>query len=119
MSATTVKHKSKTTLPWPRLQGTGINTRKIRADFPILKREIHGKPLIYFDNAATSQKPNQVIDAIVNHYKNTNANVHRGVHKLTEEATEAYEGARKSTANFVNAGDSRQIVFVKNATVGD
>ena len=116
MSATVVKHKSKTASPWPRIQEAGLNTKKIRADFPILKREIHGKPLIYFDNAATSQKPNQVIDAIVNHYKNTNANVHRGVHKLTEEATEAYEGARKSIANFVNAGDSRQIVFVKNAT---
>ena len=88
----------------------------IRKDFPILKRQIHNKPLIYFDNAATSQKPNQVVDAISDYYKNYNANVHRGVHKLSEEATEAYEASRKKIANFVNAGDSRQIVFVRNAT---
>ena len=106
MSATVVKQKPK----------TGFNTRKIRADFPILNRKIHGKPLIYLDNAATSQKPNQVIDSIVDYYKNYNANVHRGVHTLSEEATEAYEASRKKIANFVNAGDYRQIVFVKNAT---
>lgn len=93
-----------------------LNTKKIRADFPILKRKIHRQPLIYLDNAATSQKPNQVIDAITDYYRNHNANVHRGVHTLSEEATEAYEGARKKIANFVNAGDNRQIVFVKNAT---
>lgn len=93
-----------------------LNTDKIRADFPILNRDIHGKPLVYFDNAATSQKPNQVIDAISDYYKNHNANVHRGVHKLSEEATEAYEDARKKVANFINAGDPRQIVFVRNAT---
>lgn len=138
MPAVAVRQKPKTTHPSlptsPRLRGSrklppsiakllrrtgrraGLNIRKIRADFPILKREIHGKPLIYLDNAATSQKPNQVIDAIVDHYKNHNANVHRGVHKLTEEATEAYEAARKNVANFINAGDSRQIVFVRNTT---
>ena len=93
-----------------------LNTKKIRADFPILKRKIHRQSLIYLDNAATSQKPNQVIDAITDYYRNHNANVHRGVHTLSEEATEAYEGARKKIANFVNAGDNRQIVFVKNAT---
>lgn len=95
---------------------TSLDIKKIRADFPILKREIHGKPLIYFDNAATSQKPLQVIDAISDYYKYHNANIHRGVHKLSEEATEAYEAARKKIANFVNAGDSRQIVFVRNTT---
>jgi len=135
MSATTVKQKLKTTPLRPStlqqvqgrsehsrgttssgLRGAGLNTRKIRKDFPILKRVIHGKSLIYFDNAATSQKPNQVIDAISDYYKNYNANVHRGVHKLSEEATEAYEAARKKVANFVNAGDSHQIVFVRNAT---
>src|SRR3990167_8345887 len=93
-----------------------FHTQKVQADFPILSREIYGKPLVYFDNAATSQKPEQVITAISNYYKNYNANVHRGVHKLSEEATEAYEAARKKVANFVNAGDSRQIVFVRNAT---
>ncbi|OGY26565.1 MAG: hypothetical protein A2Z24_00160 [Candidatus Woykebacteria bacterium RBG_16_44_10] len=93
-----------------------IYTKKIRADFPILKRKIHDKPLVYFDNAATSQKPWQVIGAISNYYENHNANAHRGVHTLSEEATELFEEARKKIANFVNAGDSRQIVFTKNAT---
>lgn len=93
-----------------------LDTQKIRKDFPILARKIHNKPLIYFDNAATSQKPRQVIEAVSAHYSQHNANVHRGVHKLTEEATEAYEVARKKIALFVNAGDSRQIVFVRNAT---
>ena len=97
-------------------QKTTIDIDKIRKDFPILSRDIRGKKLIYLDSAATSQKPKQVIDAISTHYSTHNANVHRGVHKLTEEATEAYEAARKKIANFVNVGDSRQIVFVKNAT---
>ena len=95
---------------------TAWDVKKIRADFPILDRQIHNKPLVYFDNAATSQKPVQVIDAISDYYKNHNANVHRGVHKLSEEATEAYESARKKIAKFVNVGDSRQIVFTRNAT---
>jgi len=93
-----------------------FDVKKIRLDFPILKRKVNNKPLIYFDNAATSQKPRQVIRAISDYYKNHNANVHRGVHQLSEEATEAFEAARKKIANFVNAGDSRQIVFTKNAT---
>ncbi|MDP2721042.1 MAG: cysteine desulfurase [bacterium] len=93
-----------------------LDTDKIRKDFPILSREIHGKPLVYFDNAATSQKPKQVIAAISNYYEQHNANVHRGVHKLSEEATAAFEGARKKVADFVNAGDMRQIVFTRNAT---
>ncbi|MEX0622012.1 MAG: cysteine desulfurase [Candidatus Woykebacteria bacterium] len=97
-------------------QKTKFDVEKIRKDFPILQRKIHGKPLIYLDNAATSQKPQSVIDAITTHYSQHNANVHRGVHKLTEEATEAYEGARKKVADFVNAGDRRQIVFTRNAT---
>ena len=95
---------------------TSLDVEKIRKDFPILYRDIRGKKLIYLDNAATSQKPKQVIEAISNHYSLHNANVHRGVHKLTEEATEAYEAARKKIALFVNAGDSRQIIFVRNAT---
>lgn len=89
---------------------------KIRKDFPILQRNIYGHPLVYFDNAATSQKPNQVITAISDYYQNHNANVHRGVHKLSEEATEAYETARKSVTDFINGGDKRQIVFTRNAT---
>jgi cysteine desulfurase/selenocysteine lyase len=95
---------------------TTLNIKKIRKDFPILSRDIRGKPLIYFDNAATSQKPRQVIDAISDYYSQHNANVHRGVHKLSEEATQKYEAARKKTADFVNAGDTRQIVFTRNAT---
>ena len=95
---------------------TTIDVQKIRSDFPILKREVHGKPLVYFDNAATSQKPRQVIEAISNYYEQHNASVHRGVHKLSEEATAAFEVARKKVADFVNAGDSRQIVFTRNAT---
>ncbi len=93
-----------------------LNIKKIRTDFPILKRDIRGKKLIYFDNAATSQKPRQMIEAISNYYQQHNANVHRGVHKLSEEATESYEAARKKVADFVNAGDVRQIVFTRNAT---
>ncbi len=92
------------------------NIEKIRSDFPILKRKVYDHPLVYFDNAATSQKPNQVTKAIVDYYENHNANVHRGVHKLSEEATEMYESARKTVADFVNGGDKRQIVFTRNAT---
>lgn len=91
---------------------------KIRSDFPILKREIYGKPLIYLDNAATSQKPRAVIEAIKEYYEQHNANTHRGVHKLSEEATELYEEARKKIASFVNAGGNSQIIFTKNATEG-
>ncbi|HEY4695143.1 MAG TPA: cysteine desulfurase [Candidatus Nanoarchaeia archaeon] len=92
------------------------NIEKIRSDFPILGRQIYGKKLVYFDNAATSQKPKAVIEAIADYYRTSNANVHRGVHKLSEEATEGYEAARKRVANFVNAGDARQIIFTRNAT---
>ena len=91
-----------------------IDVTKIKQDFPILSRQVNGKPLTYLDNAATSQKPKQVIEAIVNYYSQHNANVHRGVHKLSEEATQAYEASRKKVADFVNAGDVRQIVFTRN-----
>jgi len=93
-----------------------IDLSKYRADFPILKREVNGKPLIYFDNAATSQKPQAVIDAVSNYYQTKNANVHRGVHKLSEEATAAYEEARKKVVDFIHGGASSQIVFTRNAT---
>ena len=97
-------------------ESTIINVSKIRSDFPILKRTVHGKPLIYLDNAATSQKPHQVIDAIDNYYQNYNANIHRGIHKLAEEATLAYEEAREKTSKFINARHSEEIVFVRNTT---
>src|SRR4030088_87932 len=93
-----------------------LGVARIRADFPILKRIVNGHPLIYLDNAATSQKPRQVIDALVNYYTHTNANVHRGVHTLSVEATDAYEVARERVARFVGASDPDEIVFVRNTT---
>ncbi len=87
-----------------------------RKDFPILDQEIHGKPLIYFDNAATTQKPKQVIDAIAHYYEHDNANVHRAIHQLGERATLAYENARKKVAEFINAPNSKNIVFTRGTT---
>jgi len=87
----------------------------VKQDFPIFKRRVYGKPLIYLDNAATTQKPRQVIEAICEFYQNYNANVHRGVYRLSIEATEAFENARAKVAKFINAKDS-EIVFTKNAT---
>ena len=91
---------------------------KVRADFPILARKINGKPLVYLDNAATTQKPQAVIDAMVHYYTAENANIHRGVHTLSELATESYEQARATVQRFLNAADSREIVFVRGATEG-
>jgi cysteine desulfurase/selenocysteine lyase len=97
-------------IPW--------DVERIRKDFPILHQTVHGKPLVYLDSAATSQKPQAVIDAIEDYYASDNANVHRGVHLLSERATEAYEGARTRIQRFLNAGHSREIVFVRGATEG-
>jgi len=94
----------------------GFNIDKIRADFPILKRKVYGKQLVYFDNGATTHKPQQVIDSIVDYYSNFNSNVHRGVHKLSVEATTAFEDSRKYVAHFINAEDDREIVFTRGAT---
>jgi len=88
----------------------------IRADFPALQQVVHGKPLVYLDNAATTQKPRQVIDAIRRYYEEDNANVHRGVHALSERATAAYEDARLKVRAFVNAASAAEIVFTRNAT---
>jgi len=93
-----------------------INVARIREDFPILKRQVNEKPLIYFDNAATSQKPNSVIDAIDRYYRGYNANIHRGIHKLAEEATLAYEEARENVKKFISAKRASEIVFTRNAT---
>ncbi len=90
--------------------------QSVRNDFPILSRSIYGKPLVYFDNAATTQKPNSVIDAISNYYRNDNANVHRGVHYLSQQATAAFEDTRKKVAAFVNAGSPNEIIFTRGAT---
>src|SRR3989338_5583078 len=92
-----------------------MNIEKLRKDFPILDVKVHGKPLVYLDNAATSQKPKQVIDAVKNYYESYNANIHRSIHKLGEEATAAYEAAHKKAAGFINA-DFEEIVFTKNTT---
>ena len=89
---------------------------RIRQDFPILKRKVRGKPLVYLDNAASSQKPKAVIDAITRLYSEDYANVHRGVHELSQRSTEAYEGARLKVRRFINAGSEREIIFVRGAT---
>jgi cysteine desulfurase/selenocysteine lyase len=89
---------------------------KVRLDFPILHQEVNGKPLVYFDNAATSQKPLFVLDTLRDYYEQYNANVHRGVHTLSAKATEAYEAARDKVAAFVNAASRQEIVFTRNAT---
>jgi cysteine desulfurase / selenocysteine lyase len=94
----------------------GFDVRRIRRDFPILKQLIRGKPLVYLDNAATSQKPQSVIDAISNFYSTDNSNIHRGVHLLSQRATDAYEGARRKIQNFVNAAESRETIFVRSTT---
>ncbi len=93
-----------------------FDVEKIRADFPILKQKIRNKPLVYLDNAATSQKPQVVIDSIVKMYSCDYSNVHRGVHTLSERATAAYEGAREKVKNFINAESTKEIVFVRGAT---
>lgn len=89
---------------------------RVRADFPILHQQIHDKPLVYLDNAATSQKPIAVLDALRHYYEHDNANVHRGVHTLSSRATDAYEGARDKVAAFVNAASRQEIVYTRNAT---
>jgi cysteine desulfurase/selenocysteine lyase len=94
-----------------------IDVNKIRNDFPILSKTINGKPLIYFDNGATTQKPKQVIDAIVKFYSEQNANIHRGVHTLSREATILFEEARRTVAQFINAGEN-EIVFTAGTTDG-
>ena len=90
--------------------------RNCRKDFPVLRRKINGKKLVYFDNAATTQKPRQVIDAVKDYYENYNSNIHRGVHTLSAEATEAYESAHDKAADFINADNQEEIVFTKNTT---
>ena len=93
-----------------------FDVEKIRLDFPILTKEIFGKPLVYLDNAATSQKPRQVIDALVEYYENFNANVHRGVHTLSMEATDRYEEAREKVSSFINSESSDLVIWTRNAS---
>ena len=93
-----------------------LDIQAIRQDFPTLVQEIYGFPLAYLDNAATSQKPVQVIDAVADYYRKDNANVHRGVHQLSQRATDAYEGARAKVRDFLNAQSEKEVVFVRGAT---
>ena len=93
-----------------------INVDKIREDFPILKKTVHGKPLVYFDNAATSQTPQVVIDTIVDYYSNYNANIHRGVHTLSQIATDKYEQARIKIKNHFNAKEAYEIILTSGTT---
>ena len=93
-----------------------LNVEDIRKDFPILAREVHGKPLIYLDNAATTQKPMQVIDSLVDYYKNYNSNVHRGVHLLSMEATDQFELAREKVASFIKSKSSELVIWTRNSS---
>jgi cysteine desulfurase/selenocysteine lyase len=101
----------------PRVE-SAYDVAAIRRDFPILAKQVHGKPLVYLDNAATSQKPQVVIDALTEYYTAQNSNIHRGVHALSELATEAYEQARGKMQHFINAADPSEIIFVRGTTEG-
>ena len=102
----------------PRPAVNTFDIERIRGEFPILNQEVNGRPLVYLDNGATSQKPRRVIDTIRRYYECDNANVHRGLHALSERATNAYEGARDTVRAFINAADRREIIFVRGATEG-
>jgi cysteine desulfurase/selenocysteine lyase len=106
------------TSPVPNGSSAGFDAMRVRADFPILSREIHGRPLIYFDNAATTQKPQAVLDALAHYYSNDNANIHRAVHLLSEQATRAYEEARLKMCRFLGAAEPREIIFTRGTTEG-
>src|SRR5215831_12228434 len=93
-----------------------LDVAAIRKDFPILHQEVHGHPLVYLDNAASSQKPRQVIDAISNFYATDYANIHRGVHALSERATRKYEESRIKIQKFINAPSAREVIFVRGTT---
>ena len=93
-----------------------MDIERVRADFPILDQKVHGHDLVYFDNAATSQKPRVVIDALTRYYEHDNANVHRGIHELSNRASAAYEASRARTAKFLNARSADEIVFTRGTT---
>ena len=93
-----------------------MDIQKIREDFPILSRTVYGKPLVYFDNGATTQKPRLVVDALVDEYYSVNANVHRGVHYLSQQATELHEASRETVRQFINARSTNEVVFTRGTT---
>jgi cysteine desulfurase/selenocysteine lyase len=103
-------------VPETTAEAARLDVAQIREDFPILRQRVHGKPLVYLDNAATTQKPQVVIDTLTRYYTAANANIHRGVHFLSERATQAYEAARATTRRFLNAADDREIIFVRGTT---
>jgi cysteine desulfurase / selenocysteine lyase len=109
---------AKSVSPAPPTSKDRFDVERVRADFPILQQKVRGKPLVYLDNAATSQKPRAVIEAISRYYEGTNANIHRGVHFLSEHATEEYEAVRGIARKFLNAPESREIIFVRGTTEG-
>src|ERR1043166_1852309 len=107
-----------TEAPISRKQATPFDWSEVRRDFPILDQTVHGYPLIYFDNAATSQKPKHVLDTLRQYYERDNANVHRGIHELSNRATTAFESARTRAASFINARSSDEIIFTRGTTEG-
>src|SRR5215831_18736537 len=102
----------------PRAREASMDWSALRTDFPILDQKVHGRPLIYFDNAATTQKPRAVLDALRSYYERDNANVHRGIHELSNRATAAFEAARARAARFINARSADEIVFTRGTTEG-
>jgi cysteine desulfurase/selenocysteine lyase len=109
---------SRDTAPPPRRPAAPLDVARIREDFPILRQRVRGKPLVYLDNAATSQKPQVVIDAITRFYAHENANIHRGIHFLSERATVAYNEVREKVARFINAPSAREVIFTRGTTEG-
>ena len=114
----TTAHRPAPASPPPPAARPALDVATLRADFPLLAARVHGRPLVYLDSAATSQKPRAVIDAITRYYETSNANVHRGVYWLSERATAAYEGAREKARAFLNAREAREIIFVRSTTEG-
>src|SRR5437870_3842000 len=100
----------------PKVKAPAFDVKRIRADFPVLHQKVHGKPLVYLDNAASAQKPRAVIDALKHYYEHDHANVHRGVHALSERATELYEEARVKIQKFIGAPCLRELVFTRGTT---
>ncbi len=110
-----MKMRYATKADW-RKPANGFDVMRVREDFPVLDQTVHGRPLVYLDNAATAQKPRAVIRRVAQYYETENANIHRGVHRLSEMATRAYEGARTTVRKFLNAAEDREIVFVRGTT---
>jgi cysteine desulfurase / selenocysteine lyase len=116
MAATKRAKKTKDDAATAQAVAKAFDVEAIRAQFPILHQQVHGKPLVYLDNGATTQKPRAVIDAISRYYENDNANVHRGVHELSNRATNSFENARKRIATFINAKDAAEVIFTRGTT---